>query len=1019
MNGISFNNRSILEKIDATPTADSTNLVTSGGVKTYVDTEITSVDGDVTNLRTYVDQQDAVLDGRMTNLEARTTNPFVFKGTVASTSDLPSSGNTVNDTYFVTGDNCMYAWNGTAWSKASSDDINVLKNDIATPFDATKTYKKDDIVMYNDQVYVRKANASTAESWTPANWKAMSIGDHVANVNNSLTNGIEVSLRQIYNDEEPAYNSSGEFVVQNKGISLDTGDIFSTGSYATRSAITYALLIPEKGCRFYLEPGEDDSYVYGAWCYSSYNTTASTCTYSPSFNKLIPAGQSILVYPINNSKYVRIQVRCLNKDSTATTGSDQYKVLDFTESETSDKKKIESLLHRFEDLDISAPCEATYNVANPFWRSEALMMGFTKQGEVYSSSYTILQHDSLYIAKFRSLKSGTYTLSFDYTSNITSRLLRLIQSYGSGASGLNLGLKNSSTTRHFVRTFILEDDTAAIYLSIPNDATDGTVTISNLMLVEGTEELPYIDSISAIDRYSRSDILDFSGSVQDMGERFNLVNLLESAKMKSDLVINEASVSGKNTNWDGLKLLSVSDKVGEELEVKLGAKNIPDISEGSAKGWLSIGFLDSTDNLIGSKTQIYSYNFAYRKNRFSLTVPDGASYLAILKYSNDSNFIYSLADLLVKQKSDCESSSDVYWSAPINNHSMIDAVSRTIVNRPEIYNSQILRLINDPDPVDVGGHVGYSNFMSSTWDTLVADYPEIFTKETHWNSTPPTSSSETYPIYRIIVNPASRINWTGTTSDLYTYNYYHNYDRTVLITAGCHGNETEGYWGLYRFMRVVYDEGYKYPALRRLRNHVRFIIVPGWSPYAMEHNRRFMSTGESPYHYFGTNEETTIGESAVILDTLNNYPCSLWIDLHTDPYAGSSNPRSGVAKDLVKTGCYAFAPNYTRLADALYDLTCDFHNLVKQEFNYPDLKMMFELGSKYGGSSGHPGFGNSKLPTAILEVATNMEGFPSDAQHNSSRMMKLCTEYYGSGIVEAIEATSPVARVSNSTLELE
>lgn len=70
---------------DNTPTAGSLNPVTSGGIKSAIDSAVSSV--------------------------------YKYKGSVASYSDLPSTGLTIGDVYNVedTGDN--YAWNGSAWDK--------------------------------------------------------------------------------------------------------------------------------------------------------------------------------------------------------------------------------------------------------------------------------------------------------------------------------------------------------------------------------------------------------------------------------------------------------------------------------------------------------------------------------------------------------------------------------------------------------------------------------------------------------------------------------------------------------------------------------------------------------------------------------------------------------------------------------------------------------------------------------------------------------------------------------------
>lgn len=51
--------------------------------------------------------------------EMLNTSPFTFKGTVTAQSNLPSTGNTVNDTYYVTGLGYSMSWNGSAWSRSS------------------------------------------------------------------------------------------------------------------------------------------------------------------------------------------------------------------------------------------------------------------------------------------------------------------------------------------------------------------------------------------------------------------------------------------------------------------------------------------------------------------------------------------------------------------------------------------------------------------------------------------------------------------------------------------------------------------------------------------------------------------------------------------------------------------------------------------------------------------------------------------------------------------------------------
>lgn len=188
MEGFSYNKNSLLEKYDSVPTTSSDKLVDSGDIKSYVDQEVASgvqlVSSEIDSLSADV----SLTSSKVDNMIDRVGNPFVFKGTVAALSNLPSSGNTVNDTYFVEAEGFMYTWDGTSFSKSSTDVNNQLANDIATAYSGTKAdYKQGDIVMYNNQVYVRKNDASTAEgTFVSSNWNAMSLGDEVTDLRSAI-----------------------------------------------------------------------------------------------------------------------------------------------------------------------------------------------------------------------------------------------------------------------------------------------------------------------------------------------------------------------------------------------------------------------------------------------------------------------------------------------------------------------------------------------------------------------------------------------------------------------------------------------------------------------------------------------------------------------------------------------------------------------------------------------------------------------------------------------------------------
>ena len=62
----------------------------------------------------------AVTDG-LNDVEGSMTSQFVFKGSCEYAS-LPASGNTVNDTYYVTDKKRNYSWNGTGWYPSGVDE---------------------------------------------------------------------------------------------------------------------------------------------------------------------------------------------------------------------------------------------------------------------------------------------------------------------------------------------------------------------------------------------------------------------------------------------------------------------------------------------------------------------------------------------------------------------------------------------------------------------------------------------------------------------------------------------------------------------------------------------------------------------------------------------------------------------------------------------------------------------------------------------------------------------------------
>lgn len=81
--------------------------------------------------------QNKVIHAAIEDVRQRQTSPYNFKGSVAAAANLPSSGNTVNDTYYVEALKHRMTWTGSAWQQSSmdegeyEDELAVLKNSMS------------------------------------------------------------------------------------------------------------------------------------------------------------------------------------------------------------------------------------------------------------------------------------------------------------------------------------------------------------------------------------------------------------------------------------------------------------------------------------------------------------------------------------------------------------------------------------------------------------------------------------------------------------------------------------------------------------------------------------------------------------------------------------------------------------------------------------------------------------------------------------------------------------------------
>lgn len=420
----------------------------------------------------------------------------------------------------------------------------------------------------------------------------------------------------------------------------------------------------------------------------------------------------------------------------------------------------------------------------------------------------------------------------------------------------------------------------------------------------------------------------------------------------------------------------------KESAISLSSKTMSfstgDISESQSGRFCTSGFVSyNTDLKLSLNLDNYWWHcWSYKRNSDSYAshsntnkmLADGAIPIFVKKEIYDSFFVIE-----IRRKDGAVLTTDT--DDPTSDYSIIMnalKISNASVVLNNITDGYIFRLSDNPDPVPIGSSaVGYSSFLSQTWDTFLTDYSTEVTKTKIGVSSTTESVTTEYDIYKYVFTPR-------------------DYERTVFLSAGCHGDEYEGFWGLYRLMRMIYDEGYKYPNLRQLRHRVRFVIVPVWNPWGVQNRQRNCPLGFPPQENINTSVTVdgttypafTSKECQAIKAIFDGYDgeLDLWIDYHTDPLS----PQRGDKK-----GCYGYAADKSSINRILYGLTVDFHNIIKAETAYSTNITIYNTNTF--SEIREPGYGMSRgVPSAVIETTIN-----EYAESGSALLMKYTQEWYG------------------------
>lgn len=91
------------------------------------------------------------VESAVSTLQTQIGSPFNYKGSVAAVANLPDSGNTINDTYYVEAEYCLYSWNGTAWSQSSLDESDYLDeiSELKSAFNVTSNTIGDELYTFS------------------------------------------------------------------------------------------------------------------------------------------------------------------------------------------------------------------------------------------------------------------------------------------------------------------------------------------------------------------------------------------------------------------------------------------------------------------------------------------------------------------------------------------------------------------------------------------------------------------------------------------------------------------------------------------------------------------------------------------------------------------------------------------------------------------------------------------------------------------------------------------------------
>lgn len=143
---------------------------------------------------------------------------LVYKGTVATTAQLPATGNQPGDFYVVSANNHAYAWDGNTWrDNGAASGMQDYSGLVGDAWSSSKTYTVGDYAIYNNNLYKAKLQNSNVTPTNTTYWTLVSVANEVSLLNRDLS---EVTSVVVTSGYAGFVNKQVKYKVKNKMVIL-------------------------------------------------------------------------------------------------------------------------------------------------------------------------------------------------------------------------------------------------------------------------------------------------------------------------------------------------------------------------------------------------------------------------------------------------------------------------------------------------------------------------------------------------------------------------------------------------------------------------------------------------------------------------------------------------------------------------------------------------------------------------------------------------------------------------------